>query len=213
MLGVYPDCSIRGRVRGAPYHCGDPKELGRKVGAVALLSAWASFYVIAGTSAGALIGLTFVVITLTSSIRRTAPAGAVNAYNTPTVVHFSQVLFMSAALSAPWPALWPVSVLLGLAGLGGIVYALIVYRRIVEMAQGSAYRPVLEDWLGHVVLPLIGYIVVLLAALLLPGSTQLALFGVAGVLLLLLFVGIHNAWDTAAFVVLTPSQSDERPSE
>ncbi|HEY1786941.1 MAG TPA: hypothetical protein VGJ73_02235 [Verrucomicrobiae bacterium] len=66
------------------------------------LSEWANFYVIVGSSAGALIGLQFVVITLIAD----APVGqaeaqASGAFATPAVVHFGIVLFLSAIVSAP----------------------------------------------------------------------------------------------------------------
>ena len=60
------------------------------------LSAWQNFYVIVGSSAGALIGLQFVVLTLIAAMPRragTAQAGA--AFSTPNVVHFGSVLLLS----------------------------------------------------------------------------------------------------------------------
>ena len=66
------------------------------------LAEWQSFYVVAGSSAGALIGLQFVVMTLIAN--RPVDRGAVqasNAFATPSVVHFGAVLLLSALLSAP----------------------------------------------------------------------------------------------------------------
>ena len=40
-----------------------------------LLAGWANFYVIVGSSAGALTGLTFVVIALIRDTRRVRPTG------------------------------------------------------------------------------------------------------------------------------------------
>jgi len=62
---------------------------------------WDSFYVIVGSASGALIGLQFVVMTLLAERPpvRAAEAGA--AFSTPTVVHFSVVLLLSALLRAP----------------------------------------------------------------------------------------------------------------
>lgn len=64
------------------------------------LQRWESFYVIVGSSAGALIGLQFVVMTLIAdrpNTQRDAQAGA--AFATPNVVHFAVVLFLSAMLA------------------------------------------------------------------------------------------------------------------
>lgn len=70
---------------------------------MAALAGWENFYVIVGSSAGALIGLQFVVIALiadTPAARGLAQASAV--YATPTIVHFGAALLLSAILSAPW---------------------------------------------------------------------------------------------------------------
>ena len=64
---------------------------------------WNNFYVIVGSSAGALIGLQFVVIALIAELPRAQAnqqAGA--AFSTPSVVHFGVVLFLSALIAAPW---------------------------------------------------------------------------------------------------------------
>jgi hypothetical protein len=161
------------------------------------LAEWGNFYVIVGSSAGALIGLQFVVITLIAGrpIERGA-AQASNAFTTPSVVHFGIVLLLSAVNSAPWGGAGAATILWGLAGLGGIVYGAVVARR---MRAQTAYRPVFEDWLFHVLLPLAAYVVLAGAAFAARSNERTALFTVGTAALLLLFVGIHNAWDTATY--------------
>ncbi len=88
---------------------------------------------------------------------------------------------------------------LGAAGVAGLVYALIVVRRTQRQ---TLYIPVLEDWLFHAVLPVIAYATLLMAAVFLWSYPTLALFVIGGVALLLLFVGIHNAWDGAVYIAL-----------
>src|SRR5207302_6983504 len=108
------------------------------------LTAWRDFYVIAGTAAAALTGLTFVALTLVAGTRRAAPAsGGIGAFSTPTVVHFGAALLVAALLSAPWRALWHAGLLLGLAGLAGLAYGVAVVRRARRQAS---YQPVLDDW-------------------------------------------------------------------
>src|SRR5947207_13948803 len=95
------------------------------------LSGWENFYVIVGSSAGALIGLQFVVMTLIAGLPITrGDAQAGDAFTTPTIVHFGAVLLLSAVLSAPWDGLAAVAVLWGLVGLGGVVYVVLVGRRL-----------------------------------------------------------------------------------
>jgi hypothetical protein len=87
------------------------------------VSAWENFYVIVGSSAGALIGLQFVVITLIADLpMRDGTAQAGQAFATPTVVHFGAVLLLAGILSAPWNSVAPVAVLWGLMALIGLIY-------------------------------------------------------------------------------------------
>ena len=54
----------------------------------------------------------------------------------------------------------------------------------------------------HTVLPLVAYAGILVAAFGLPRRPTTILFVVGGITLLLLFVGIHNAWDTVTYIVI-----------
>jgi hypothetical protein len=114
---------------------------------------------------------------------------------------------VAAILSAPWQVLWQAGVLLGLSGLGGVSYVLIVLRRVRRQRD---YQPVLEDWLWHTVLPLVSYTALLVAALVLPGQPAPALFATAAGTLLLLFIGIHNAWDNVVYIALELSQTENK---
>jgi hypothetical protein len=163
------------------------------------LSAWSNFYVIVGSSAGALTGLTFVVITLVAQIRQRDNGQGIAAFTTPTIVHFGSALFVSALLSVPWPALAPPALLLVVCGLAGILYTALVVRRLHRV---ETYAPVLEDWLWYGTCPLVAYAALLAAALLLPGNPVAALFVVGGVVIFLLFLGIRNAWDVVTFLVV-----------
>jgi hypothetical protein len=174
------------------------------------LGGWANFYVIVGSSAGALIGLQFVVLTLIANrpLGQTAPeAGA--AFATPTIVHLGTVLLLSAAITAPWrsvsSAVW---FLVALGGVGTL-YALIVTRRL---RLQTAYRPEFEDWLFHCLLPLASYITLFVSAYEMLSHEHEALFGVAAAALLLLFAAIHNAWDGVTYHVLVSRPDKREPS-
>ena len=174
--------------------------------AASALGAWRDFYVIAGTAA-ALTGLTFVALTLVAGARRTAgSSGGIGAFSTPTVVHFGAALLVAALLSAPWRALWHAGLLLGLAGLAGLAYAVIVVRRL---RRPVSYRPVLHDWLWHAALPLVAYTSLVVAAIVLPRQPVPALFGIGAVTVLLVFIGIHNAWDVVTYIAVELAQPEE----
>jgi MFS family permease len=180
------------------------------------LTAWENFYVIMGTSAGSLTGLTFVVITLVARTRQRNAGQGIAAYTTPIVVQFGAVLLVSALLSAPWRALLPLALLLGLVALAGVLYTAIIVRRQHRLDQ-DVYTPVLEDWLWYGAFPLVAWTALLVVALLLPGRPVPALFVIGAVLLLLLlFVGIRNAWDLVTYIVierLTPPDEDNERKE
>jgi len=171
------------------------------------LDGWENFYVIVGSSAGALIGLQFVVLTLIAARPQMGSPEAGAAFATPSVVHFAVVLLLSAVLSAPWQTIGAVAIFCGLAGLSGIAYTAVVIRR---MRVQKAYRPVLEDWLFHAVLPLAAYAILGISALIAESSARLALFFVGGATLIFLFVGIHNAWDAITYHIFVnmPKERD-----
>jgi hypothetical protein len=174
---------------------------------------WDSFYVIVGSASGAIIGLQFVVMTLIAQrpIIGVPEAGA--AFATPTIVHFSAVLFLSALLRAPWQAVTVAAALWGLTGISGAAYSGIVVRR---MRKQSVYKPEFEDWLFHVVLSLAAYAILALSPFAARFHTRAVLFAVGAAALLLLFAGIHNAWDGVAYHVFVTMRSDrniERPRD
>ena len=76
---------------------------------------------------------------------------------------------------------------------------MIVARRVRTQ---PAYKPIFEDWLCHVGLPLGAYAVLAGSAFAAASHIREALFGVGGGALLLLFIGIHNAWDSVSYHVL-----------
>lgn len=174
------------------------------------LTGWSNFYVIVGSSAGALIGLQFVVLTLIAQRRPTSPAEAGAAFATPSVVHFAVVLLLSAILSAPWYTIGAVATVWGMVGAAGIVYELIVTQR---MRTQTAYRPVFEDWLFHLLMPFVAYGMLAFSALFAGAHARGALFFVAAATLVLLFVGIHNAWDGVTYHVFVSLEKDKSEPE
>jgi len=165
---------------------------------MAELAQWESFYVIVGGGAAALIGLQFVVLTLIAQKPQLGAADAGAAFATPTIVHFGTALLLAALVRVPWETIMPPAVLWGIVGFAGAVYAFVVARR---MRGQTAYRPQFEDWLFHVVLPLAAYVTLALSAFAAFSHAREALFGVGGAALVLLFVGIHNAWDAVSYHV------------
>ena len=170
------------------------------------LAHWESFYVIVGSSGGALVGLQFVVIALVADVRRRTSADTINAFATPNVVHFAVALLVSAIMSAPWRSLFPASIVLALCGLFGLVYGAVVIRRA---RRQRTYAPVWEDWLWYVILPCGAYAALGVAAFFLRPSTETAAVAIGAATLALLLIGIHNAWDAVTHIVVVERQRDD----
>ena len=170
------------------------------------LAGWQNFYVIIGSSAGALIGLQFVVMSLIANMpRMRVDAQAAGAFSTPTIIHFGTVLVVAGILSAPWDGIGAPTVLCGLVGLSGVVYAVITTRRV---RQQTACRPEFEDWLCHALLPFAAYITLAVSPYAARYRVREALFGIGAAALLLLFIGIHNAWDAVTYHVFLKKQGE-----
>lgn len=162
------------------------------------LAAWESYYVIVGTSGAALIGMQFVVMTLIADRRQLAPAETIGAFGTPTVVHLSVALIVSAIMSAPWPSALPAAIVMSTCGALGLIYCAIVVRRA---RRQTGYKPVWEDWIWYGVLPAASYVALAISAVLLYTHMEYSLFVIAAATLALLIIGIHNAWDSITHIV------------
>ena len=173
------------------------------------LEAWGSFYVIVGSSAGALTGLQFVVMTLIAQTEFGRGRGdSVAAFGSPNVVHFCGVLLVASILSVPWGSLRPAGLAVAGCGIAGIVYAVVVMRRAQRQQD---YVPVFEDWVWHTMLPLIAYTVLLVAGLMLGGNPAGALLAIGAAALLLVLIGIHNAWDTVTYITMRSARERQEP--
>jgi glucan phosphoethanolaminetransferase (alkaline phosphatase superfamily) len=170
------------------------------------LAGWESFYVIVGSSSAALTGLNFVVIAVGAESRTTGAPADLSAFGTPTIIHFCAALLLSAILSAPWRSPWSVAASLAASAAAGLMYL----GRIVLIARrGTTYKPVFEDFLWHFALPIVAYTSLFVASTVFTTHTESALFGIAVVALLLMFIGIHNAWDTATWMAFPARREEE----
>lgn len=173
---------------------------------LAALSRWANLYVIVGSSAGALTGLQFIVITLIAESGG-ATKREIRAFGTPTVIHFCAALVISVVMNIPWLAVSHLAACLGAMATLGFVYSLTV---IVHARKQTGYHPDAEDWFWYAGAPVFAYVMLGFAAILAWSLAGWSLFLIAAISVLFLFMGIRNAWDTVTYVALSHIQ---RPGE
>jgi hypothetical protein len=171
--------------------------------ALPALDGWNNFYVIVGSSAAGLTGLTFVVIALASEANALRMSG-LRTFITPIVMHFGSVLWTASLLCIPGHTATSLAACIIVSGAILSVYGgTTTYR----MYRGRfAYRPVLEDWIWNAALPSSCYLALLTAGVLMARHPAPALYAIGAAALALLFVGIHNAWDLAVWI------TTERPA-
>lgn len=171
------------------------------------LSRWANLYVIVGSSAGALTGLQFIVITLIAQSGGATSRREIRAFGTPTVIHFCAALAISVVMNIPWTTVSHLAACLGALAICGLIYSLTVIR---HARKQTGYHPDAEDWFWYAGLPVFAYVILGVAAMLAWSRTGWSLFLVAAISVLFLFMGIRNSWDTVTYVALHHVQ---RPGE
>lgn len=163
-----------------------------------ILAGWENFYVIVGSSAGGLTGITFVVIVLVRETMHGVRPSGLGAFVTPTIVHFGGVLALASFLSMPHQHLITLSAGFAFAGLAGVIYGGVIARNMRR--SSGKYVPVLEDWLWNVIVPTLVYGSLAVMAVIIWRWPEPAMYGVAILSLAMLFIGVRNAWDIAVWM-------------
>lgn len=170
---------------------------------MAALADWRDFYVMIGTASGAIVGATFIVATLAQTSKN--PALGVRGFISPTTVHLGSVLVGSAILAAPTLTPLALTALLGSGGIAGTVYSVVAFSRIRHLTLDFA------DRCFYVALPLIAYIAMAAAATMARWTMDWTLDLLAVALVLLLVIGMRNAWDMTTFMVMGGPRDGEPP--
>jgi hypothetical protein len=169
---------------------------------------WDSFYLLTGGAGGALIGLLFVVATLTRGESVDSALRAVGVYMTPIVFHLAMVLGVSAFAAAPGISREHQGVVLAACALFGMASA---YRVIHRMAVSQAVKPAhWSDVWCYGVAALVAYAPLLAGAAAAWLAPNLAPELVAVSLLAVLFVAIRNAWDLVTWISVTAREAEAK---
>ena len=161
---------------------------------------WSDFYILVGSAAGALIGLMFVVVTLTSGMDRDQALRGASRYMTPTVTEFTAVLLTAAFATAPVDPAWQ---RWGLAVLGLVLAAWALFNvwRMLFRPLGTQPTHWTDPWF-YAVAPAASYVALVVVAC--AGSA----IGVGAVAAAILVLGIRNAWDLITWIAPKGGQAD-----
>jgi|SRR6185312_2670830 len=166
-----------------------------------MFEGWDSFYLLIGGASGALIGLLFVVVTLTTNLDRTQALRGAQVYMTPTVFHFAIVLSISALTGVPHLPGRAAAGLIGLAAGLGFIYAANVWRMMRRRAMPAPADPAhWTDVWCYAVWPGVIYLAMAGAAAALATGETWATDAVGAVTLALILLGIRNAWDLVTYL-------------
>jgi hypothetical protein len=158
--------------------------------------------VLIGSAAGALIGLLFVVATLTAGREQSSVSRGMKVYMTPTVFHFSVVMAVSAVATVPELPASIVVLILGACATIGLLYSLWITMRLRKDTLNDQHW---SDFWCYGVAPMATYLGVGVSAVAVSMALTRAHYGAAFLLLVLLLVGIRNAWDLVTW--LAPRQT------
>jgi hypothetical protein len=115
----------------------------------------------------------------------------------PVVVHFSSVFFLSAVALFPSHQANFFAAVIGATALIGAIISTYTTIQVVRTDMTNY----VEDYLAYGLLPVVGYIALLAAALSIYLEKDFGLNALAGALLLLTIVSIRNAWDLTLTMV------------
>lgn len=149
---------------------------------------WDNFYMLVGGTAGTLIGLIFIVITLGMEHSKAGDSVRTRLYVTPILVHFTNLLLTSLVMVGPISAMTR-ALALGVIGCAGLAY-------VANLALMSRRRTDTEsrELLWDVLFPIAGYVLIAAAAAAwsLEASFAAAIGALASVLLLV--TALRNSW-------------------
>jgi hypothetical protein len=179
--------------------------------AAELFHTWHDFYVLVGTASATLVGLMFVAASIGSSVFSEKHRAALQAFISPTVVNFAAVLFICIGVMIPSQTWLSLGLLLAAGGVAGLIYAGRVW---VQMFVRRSFQVDMIDRMFYAAVPLLGYLLVLAAGILLLLRMRWSAEVTAAALVVLMYAGIRNAWDMTTWIMMrTPTSVQLRPPD
>ena len=172
--------------------------------AVEALKQWHDFYTLVGTAGATLLGLLFVAVSLGAGYLTEEHQSAIRTFYSPVVIHFTSVFFLSAVALFLSPQAKFLAALIGATALIGAIISTYITVQVVR-TDTTNY---LEDYLAYGLLPALGYLALLAAAVSISLKKEFGLDELAAALLLLAIVNIRNAWDLMLTMVRRHRRAD-----
>src|SRR6202165_4277192 len=119
---------------------------------------WHDFYILVGTASATLVGLMFVAASIGAQVFTERNREAMRAFISPTVVHFSAVLFICIAAATPSQTWLTLAILLLLGSAAGMIYSARVW---VQLFVRHTFAVDVIDRLFYALTPVVGYLLVL----------------------------------------------------
>jgi hypothetical protein len=164
-----------------------------------MFEGWSDYFVLLGTAAAGLIGLLFVVVTLTANFERSRALWASGVYMSPVVASFALVLSASALTLVPGVTRPAFAGLLAIVATLGLAAALRSCLGIRKLSRSES-PPHWSDFWGYGLGPALTYFALEGAAVAIWREAGWALYLLAGLLLILLLNAIRNAWDLISWM-------------
>jgi len=158
---------------------------------------WQTFYLMVGSSSAGLIGLLFVVMTLTSEVEPSRAMLGSRVYITPTVYHFAVLVLIGAVAVMPDVPAQIMAAVIVVPAATGFVVALV---SLTRMLRGLPRAADASDFFFYAILPAVAYLWLIGSAAALWSGVAFAAFAIAGGAVALLLVGIRDAWDLATWL-------------
>jgi hypothetical protein len=164
---------------------------------------WHDFYLLLGTAGATLVALLFVAVSLGVGYLTPERSTATRLFMSPVVIHFASVFFVAAISLVPSHAPAFFAGLIGATAVIGILVSAVITVQVVR----TDLTHYVSDYFAYGLLPAIGYVALLAAAIMIVADNRSALDLQGGGLLLLLIVNIRNAWDLTLTMVQRHSGS------
>lgn len=163
---------------------------------------WHDFYLLLGPASAGLIGLLFVVVSLTTDIERGQALRGARVYLSPIVFHLAVLVTVSGLCMFPDTPSLLVGAVATAAGLIGLAYALYVCREMMAQTVQTFDGDLVRYGLAVAAL----YLGTAAAGVLVLVRFAWAPQVLASVLMAMFLLMIHNAWDLVIWI--TPRKPD-----